>query len=112
MGAKIETDMRRDLFAHLLKTLSHSYLPNTKSDNYIHEYRDLFDITEFAQLINRRIFIAALENNRFIYNLLSKRLRLLCSHHFRLYSACKIFNTYMRKAFKKQRKLKSYEMIV
>ena len=48
MGAKIETDMRRDLFAHL-ETLSHSYFAEHKVGQIMARITsDLFDITEFA----------------------------------------------------------------
>lgn len=48
MGTKIETDMRRDMFAHLQK-LSFSYFDNTKIGQLMSRITtDLFDITEFA----------------------------------------------------------------
>ena len=48
MGARIETDMRRDLFAHL-QELSNSYYDNTKIGQIMSRITtDLFDVTEFA----------------------------------------------------------------
>lgn len=57
MGVKIETDMRRDLFAHLQK-LSFSYYSNTKVGQIMGRITsDLFDITEFAHHGPEEIFI-------------------------------------------------------
>ena len=48
MGARIETDMRRDAFDHLQK-LSDSYFANTKVGQIMGRItNDLFDVTEFA----------------------------------------------------------------
>ena len=48
MGAKIETDMRRDLFDHM-QGLSYTYYDNTKVGQLMSRITsDLFDITEFA----------------------------------------------------------------
>jgi ATP-binding cassette subfamily B protein len=48
MGAKIETDMRNDLFAHL-QSLPFSYYDNTKIGQLMSRLTsDLFDVTEFA----------------------------------------------------------------
>ena len=48
MGAKIETDMRRNAYAHLQK-LSDSYYNNTKIGQIMGRItNDLFDITEFS----------------------------------------------------------------
>lgn len=61
MGAKIETDMRRDLFGHLQK-LSYSYYSNTKVGQLMARITsDLFDITEFAHHCPEEYFIAALK---------------------------------------------------
>ena len=47
-GTKLETDMRRDLFAHLTK-LSYNYFDNTKIGQIMARVtNDLFDITEFS----------------------------------------------------------------
>ena len=48
MGTKMETDMRRDFFAHLQK-LSFTYYDNTKVGTIMSRITsDMFDITEFA----------------------------------------------------------------
>ena len=48
MGAKIETDMREDAFAHLQK-LSDRFYSNTKVGQIMSRITsDLFDVTEFA----------------------------------------------------------------
>lgn len=61
MGVKIETDMRRDLFAHLQK-LSFSYYTNTKVGQIMGRITsDLFDITEFAHHGPEEIFIVGLK---------------------------------------------------
>ncbi|GAB1477159.1 ABC transporter ATP-binding protein [Bacillota bacterium] len=61
MGAKIETDMRKDLFAHL-QELSYSYYDNTKIGQIMARITsDLFDITEFAHHCPEEYFIAALK---------------------------------------------------
>ncbi len=59
MGTKIETDMRRDLFAHLQK-LSFAYFDGTKVGQIMSRITtDLFDITEFAHHCPEEIFNAA-----------------------------------------------------
>lgn len=61
MGAKIETDMRRDLFSHL-QTLSFSFFSNTKVGQIMGRISsDLFDITEFAHHGPEEIFIVGLK---------------------------------------------------
>ena len=50
MGAKIETDMRRDLYSHL-QTLSDTFYNETKVGVIMSRItNELFDITEFAHL--------------------------------------------------------------
>ena len=61
MGTKIETDMRRDMFAHLQK-LSFSYFDNTKIGQLMSRITtDLFDITEFAHHCPEEFFIAGIK---------------------------------------------------
>ncbi|MEG0614970.1 MAG: ABC transporter ATP-binding protein [Oscillospiraceae bacterium] len=61
MGSRIETDMRRDLFAHLQK-LSYTYYSNTKVGQIMARITsDLFDVTEFAHHCPEEFFIAALK---------------------------------------------------
>lgn len=61
MGARIETDMRRDLFGHLQK-LSYSYYSNTKVGQIMARVTsDLFDVTEFAHHCPEEFFIAGIK---------------------------------------------------
>ncbi|MBK5244844.1 MAG: ABC transporter ATP-binding protein [Eubacteriaceae bacterium] len=61
MGAKIETDMRRDLFGHLQK-LSYSFYSNTKIGQLMSRITtDLFDVTEFAHHCPEEFFIAGIK---------------------------------------------------
>ena len=61
MGAKIETDMRRDLFAHM-QGLSYTYYDNTKIGQLMSRITsDLFDVTEFAHHCPEEFFIAAIK---------------------------------------------------
>ena len=61
MGTKIETDMRRDAYAHLHK-LSDSYFNNTKVGQIMGRITsDLFDVTEFSHHCPEEFFIAALK---------------------------------------------------
>lgn len=59
MGAKIETDMRRDFFNHLQR-LSFSFYDNTKVGQLMSRISsDLFDVTEFSHHCPEEIFTAA-----------------------------------------------------
>lgn len=61
MGAKIETKMRSDAYAHLQK-LSNTYYNNTKIGQIMGRItNDLFDVTEFAHHCPEEFFIAALK---------------------------------------------------
>lgn len=61
MGSHIETDMRRDLFAHLQK-LPYSYYDNTKIGQIMSRITsDLFDVTEFAHHGPEEIFITTIK---------------------------------------------------
>ncbi len=61
MGTRMETDMRRDFFAHLQK-LSFSYYDNTKVGSIMSRITsDMFDITEFAHHCPEEFFIAGLK---------------------------------------------------
>jgi ABC-type multidrug transport system, ATPase and permease components len=61
MGSKIETDMRRDLFAHLQK-LSFGYFDNTKIGQIMSRITsDLFEVTEFAHHCPEEFFIAGIK---------------------------------------------------
>mgnify|MGYP003814709249 CR=1 FL=1 len=61
MGTRIETDMRRDIFAHLQK-LSFTYFSNTKVGQIMSRItRDLFEVTEFAHHCPEEFFIGVLK---------------------------------------------------
>ena len=61
MGTRLETDMRRDLFAHLQK-LSFSYYDNTKVGTLMSRMTtDMFDITEFAHHCPEEFLIAGIK---------------------------------------------------
>jgi ATP-binding cassette subfamily B protein len=58
MGARIETDMRKDLFEHL-QDLSYSFYNNTKIGQLMARITsDLFDVTEFAHHCPEEYYIA------------------------------------------------------
>ena len=61
MGAKLETDMRSDLFSHLMK-LSNSYYDDAKVGQIMSRVTsDLFDITEFSHHCPEEFFIAGIK---------------------------------------------------
>ncbi len=61
MGARIETDMRRDAYCHLQK-LSDTYYNNTKVGQIMGRItNDLFDVTEFAHHCPEEFFIALIK---------------------------------------------------
>jgi len=61
MGARIETDMRNDLFGHL-QGLSFSYYDNTKVGQLMSRLTtDLFDVTEFAHHTPENVLLAAVK---------------------------------------------------
>ena len=61
MGAKIETDMRRDAYGHL-QQLSNTYYNNTKVGQIMGRItNDLFDVTEFAHHCPEEFFIAGVK---------------------------------------------------
>jgi ATP-binding cassette subfamily B protein len=58
LGARIETDMRRDLFRHLQK-LSFSYFDNTKTGHIVSRIsNDLFNVSEIAHHAPEDIFLS------------------------------------------------------
>ena len=106
MGAAIETDMRRDAYAHLQK-LSNTYFNNTKVGQIMGRItNDLFDVTEFAHHCPEEFFIAAIKTiASFI---------ILCTVNVPLtvmvfaivpvmVFVCMIFNRKNKKAFARQR---------
>lgn len=61
MGSRIETDMRRDMFAHL-ERLSNSFYDNTKIGQIMSRITtDLFDVTEFAHHTPEEVFITTIK---------------------------------------------------
>jgi len=61
MGVKIETDMRRDAFDHLMR-MSYTYFANTKVGQIMGRItNDLFDVTEFSHHCPEELFIAAIK---------------------------------------------------
>lgn len=106
MGARIETDMRRDLFAHL-QTLSHAYFAEHKVGQIMARITsDLFDITEFAHHCPEEFFIAGLKIvvSFIVLCGVNVPLTLIIFASFPiLIIFVKFFNTRMRRAFKKQR---------
>lgn len=62
MGAKMETDMRRDAYRHL-QQLSNTYYNNTKVGQIMGRItNDLFDVTEFAHHCPEEFFIAGIKS--------------------------------------------------
>ena len=60
-GTRLETDMRRDLFAHL-QELSFNFYNNTKVGQIMSRVTtDLFDITEFSHHFPEEVFIATIK---------------------------------------------------
>ncbi len=106
MGAKIETDMRRDLFSHLQR-LSFSYFATHKVGQIMSRITsDLFDITEFAHHGPEEFFIAGLKIT-VSFVILFGIDPLLTVIVFAvlpfIFIFVKFFNTRMRRAFKDQR---------
>ena len=106
MGAKIETDMRKDLFAHLQK-LSYSYYDETKIGQLMARITsDLFDVTEFAHHCPEEFFIAFLKI-LVSFLILCNSSVLLTVIIFAILPlmllAAMYFNKRMRRAFKKSR---------
>ncbi len=61
MGTRIETDLRRDMFRHLMKQ-PFSYYDNTKVGTLMSRITsDLFDVTEFAHHCPEEFFIAGIK---------------------------------------------------
>lgn len=106
MGARIETDMRKDAFDHIQK-LSDSYFNNTKVGQIMSRItNDLFDVTEFAHHCPEEFFIAGVKI--VISFILLSRINLaLTTIIFIFIPLMVIFsmdqNRKMKRAFKKQR---------
>lgn len=106
MGAKIETDMRRDAYNHLQK-LSDTYYNNTKVGQIMGRItNDLFDVTEFAHHCPEEFFIAAIKTviSFVILIRINVPLTLLIFLCVPLMIAvCMTLNFRMRGAFRRQR---------
>ncbi len=107
MGAKMETDMRRDLFDHL-QTLSYSYYANHKVGQLMSRMTgDLNDVTEFAHHCPEEIFICGLKIivSFSILSTVNIPLTVIIFATFPIVIGfTKFFNVRMRRAFKEQRK--------
>ena len=106
MGAKIETDMRRDAYNHLQK-LSNTYYNNTKVGQIMGRItNDLFDVTEFAHHCPEEFFIAGIKTviSFVILAQISLPLTLIVFVFVPVMAGvCMTLNFRMRSAFSKQR---------
>ena len=106
MGARIETDMRKDLFRHL-QDLSFSYYDETKIGQIMARITsDLFDVTEFAHHCPEEYFIAALKIavSFVILGFVNIWLTLIIFSIIPVMLYCSmLFNDKMRRAFKSSR---------
>ena len=106
MGAKIETDMRRDAFDHIQK-LSDSYFNNTKVGQIMSRItNDLFDVTEFAHHCPEEFFIAGVKI--VISFILLSRINIALTTIIYIFIPLMVVfsmdqNVKMKRAFKKQR---------
>jgi len=106
MGAKIETDMRRDAYGHL-QQLSNTYYNNTKVGQIMGRItNDLFDVTEFAHHCPEEFFIAGIKAA--IAFILLARINLLLTVIIFLcvplmVVVCMAFNFKMKSVFSRQR---------
>lgn len=106
MGARIETDMRTDLFDHL-QGLDFSFYANTKVGQIMARITsDLFDVTEFAHHCPEEFFIAAVKIivSFIILVRVNVPLTLIIFAFIPLMLICSVgFNRKMRGAFKEGR---------
>lgn len=106
MGAKIETDMRRDAYAHL-QQLSNTYFNNTKVGQIMGRItNDLFEVTEFSHHCPEEFFIAGLKI--VISFIILARIHLLLTIMVFIFVpimtiVCRMINRKMRSAFGQQR---------
>lgn len=106
MGAKIETDMRRDAYTHL-QQLSNTYFNNTKVGQIMGRItNDLFEVTEFAHHCPEEFFIAGLKI--VISFIILARIHLLLTVMVFIFVpimtiVCRMINRKMRSAFGQQR---------
>lgn len=106
MGTKIETDMRRDAYAHLHK-LSDSYFNNTKVGQIMGRItNDLFDVTEFSHHCPEEFFIAGIKgivSFIILFNINIPLTLLIFVLIPLMIVICKHLNGKMRETFRKQR---------
>lgn len=106
MGARIETDMRRDLFTHLQR-MNYSFFDNMKIGQIMARVTsDLFDVTEFSHHCPEEFFIAALKLTAAfaILSTMDWGLTLIIFLILPLmFAGAFYFNRRMRRAFKKSR---------
>lgn len=106
MGARIETDMRSAIFAHLQK-LSFSYYSDAKIGQIMARITsDLFDVTEFAHHCPEEFFIAVVKFTVSFCVLASTNLPLTLIIFAALpimLAVSVVFNRRMKRAFKLQR---------
>lgn len=106
MGARIETDMRRDAYQHL-QQLSNTYYNNTKVGQIMGRItNDLFDVTEFSHHCPEEFFIAGVK--MIISFLILARINLLLTLLIFLImpimiGVCMKLNFKMRAVFRSQR---------
>ena len=106
MGARIETDMRKDAFDHIQK-LSDSYFNNTNVGQIMSRItNDLFDVTEFAHHCPEEFFIAGVKI--VISFILLSRINIALTTIIFIFIPLMIVfsmdqNRKMKRAFKKQR---------
>ncbi len=106
MGARIETDMRRDAYAHL-QQLSNTYFNNTKVGQIMGRItNDLFEVTEFAHHCPEEFFIAIIKI--VISFIILARINLLLTLMVFIFVpvmtvVCRMINRKMRAAFSQQR---------
>ena len=106
MGARIETDMRRDAYAHL-QQLSNTYFNNTKVGQIMGRItNDLFEVTEFSHHCPEEFFIAALKIviSFIILSTINLPLTVMVFVFVPIMTVvCRMINRKMRGAFSRQR---------
>ncbi len=106
MGARIETDMRRDAYAHLMR-LSDRYYNNTKVGQIMGRItNDLFDVTEFSHHCPEEFFIAGVKGLISFIILAGINLRLTLMIFVIIpvmLAVCVKINHWQREAFRRQR---------
>ncbi|MBO5909278.1 MAG: ABC transporter ATP-binding protein [Clostridia bacterium] len=106
MGTKIETDMRKDAYSHLMK-LSNTYFNNNKVGQIMGRItNDLFDVTEFSHHCPEEFFIAGIKGVVSFGILLSINIPLtliIFAVIPIMLIICRIINKKMRETFREQR---------